>query len=112
MTRPQPINVMLAASVSAALHAATAVLFFPFLSFLLLCWGAAPVQFKSTISAANDGMVFAVIAPLFFAAFGFAVGGLAAFGHNVFAIDHQRQRILEMSREPMRARATSLGNAA
>jgi hypothetical protein len=111
MTRPQPINVLLVASVSAALHAATAVLFFPLLSFCMLCWGAAPVQFKGTIAAASDGMVFAVVAPLFFAAFGFFAGGLAALGHNVFAKD-QRQRTLAISREPARARAASLGNVA
>jgi hypothetical protein len=111
MTRPQPINVLLVASVSAALHAGTAVLFFPVLSFCMLCWGAAPIQFKGTISAASDGMVFAVIAPLFFAGFGFLAGGLAALGHNTFAKE-QRQRTLALSREPARARTASLGNVA
>jgi hypothetical protein len=114
MTRPQPINVLLAASVSAALHAGTAVLFFPVLSFCMLCWGAAPVQFKGTIAAASDGMVLAVIAPLFFAGFGFVAGGLAALGHNAFAKEHQ-QRTLAISREPARARSASsasLGNVA
>ena len=110
MTRPQPINVLLVATVSAALHAGTAVLFFPLLSFLMLCWGAAPVQFKGTISAASDGMLLAVISPLLFGVFGFLAGGLAALGHNVFAKD-QRKRALEI-REPARARAASLSNVA
>lgn len=113
MTRPQPINVLLVASVSAALHAGTAVLFFPVLSFCMLCWGAAPIQFKGTIAAASDGMVFAVIAPLFFAAFGFIAGGLAALGHNTFAKE-QLQRTLSIRREPVRTRtaSASLGNVA
>lgn len=110
MTRPQPINVLLVASVSAALHAGTAVLFFPLLSLLMLCWGSAPVQFKGAIAAAGDGMVFAVIAPLFFSVFGFFAGGSFALAHNVFAKDQQR-RTLEM-REPARARAVSLSNVA
>jgi hypothetical protein len=110
MTRPQPINVLLVATVSAALHAGTAVLFFPLLSFVLLCWGSAPVQFKGTIAAAGDGMVFAVIAPLFFGVFGLLAGGSFALAHNVFAKD-QRRRTLEI-REPVRARAASLGNVA
>jgi hypothetical protein len=110
MTRPQPINVLLVATVSAALHAGTAILFFPLLSFLMLCWGAAPVQFKSTITAASDGMVFAVVAPLLFGAFGFLAGGLAALGHNVFAKD-QRKRTVEVA-EPVRVRAASWGNVA
>ena len=111
MTRPQPINVLLVASVSAALHAGTAVLFFPILSFCMLYWGAAPVQFKGTIAAASDGMVFAVVAPLFFAVFGFLAGGLAALGHNAFAKE-QLQRTLVLSREPARVRAASLSNVA
>jgi hypothetical protein len=110
MTRPQPINALLVATVSAALHAGAAVLFFPLLSFLMLCWGAAPVQFKGAISAASDGMLLAVAAPLFFGAFGFLAGGLMALAHNVFAED-QRRRTLEI-KEPMRVRAASLSNVA
>jgi hypothetical protein len=110
MTRPQPINVMLVATASAALHAGTAVLFFPLLSFLMLCWGNAPVQFKGMIAAAGDGMLFAVIAPLFFGAFGFVAGGSFAMAHNVFARDEQR-RVLEI-KEPARVRSASLSNVA
>jgi hypothetical protein len=110
MTRPQPINVLLVAAVSAALHAGTAILFFPLLSFLMLCWGVAPVQLKSTISAANDGMVLAVIAPLVFGVFGFLAGGSMALAHNVFAKD-QRERTAKLA-APAHARAASLGNVA
>jgi hypothetical protein len=110
MTRPQPINALLVAGVSAALHAGTAVLFFPFLSFLMLCWGAAPVQFKGAVAAAGDGMVFAVIAPLVAGAFGFFAGGFFALAHNAFAHSH-RQHTLRL-REPARVRAASLGNVA
>ena len=110
MTRPQPINVMLVATVSAALHAGAAVLAVPLLSFLLLCWGAAPVQFKGVIAAASDGMVLAVAAPLFFGVLGFLAGGLMALAHNVFAIE-QRKRAPAIN-EPARVRAASLGNLA
>jgi hypothetical protein len=110
MTRPQPINALLVATVSAALHAGAAVLFFPLLSFLMLCWGAAPVQFKGAISATSDGMLLAVAAPLLFGAFGFLAGGLMALAHNVFA-ENQRRRTLEV-KEPMRVRAASLSNVA
>jgi hypothetical protein len=110
MTRPQPINALLVATVSAALHAGTAILFFPLLSFLMLCWGATPVQLKGTIAAASDGMVLAVMAPVIFGVFGFLAGGLAALGHNVFARD-QRKRTVEI-REPAHARAASFSNVA
>lgn len=110
MTRPQPINVMLVATVSAALHAGAAVLAVPPLSFLLLCWGAAPVQFKGVIATASDGMALAVAAPLFFGAFGLLTGGLMALAYNVFAKE-QRKRAPAIN-EPARVRAASLGNVA
>jgi hypothetical protein len=110
MTRPQPVNPLLVATVVAAIHAGAAVLFLPLLSLFMLCWGAAPVQFKGLVSATSDGMLLALAAPLFFGAFGFVAGGLAALGHNLFA-QHQRQRTLEIE-EPVLAPTASLGNAA
>jgi hypothetical protein len=110
MTRPQPINVLLVATVLAALHAGTAVLFLPLLSFLMLCWGSAPVQFKGMVSATSDGMVIVLVAPLFFGAFGFLAGGLAALLHNLFA-QHQRQQSFAIE-EAAHARTASFSNVA
>jgi hypothetical protein len=80
--------------VSAALHGAVAVVFVPVLSFLLLSWGAAPVQLSRAVEAAGNGMVFAVIAPLCCAGFGFFAGAFAAFTHNVFAKDQPRSAVI------------------
>lgn len=110
MTRPQPINVLLVATVLAALHAGTAVLFLPLLSFLMLCWGSAPVQFKGVVSATSDGMVIVLLAPIFFGIFGFCAGGLAALFHNLFA-QHQRQQSFAIE-EAAGVRAASLSNVA
>lgn len=86
------------------------MLFLPFVSLLLLCWGEAPVQFKGVVSATSDGMLLALAAPLVFGAFGFLAGGLVSMGHNLFA-QHQRQRTLEIE-ETVRSRTASLGNVA
>ena len=110
MTRPQPVNTLLVATVAAAIHAGAAVLFLPLLSLLLLCWGAAPVQFKGLVSATSDGMLLALATPLFFGIFGFLAGGLAAMGHNLFA-EHQRQLTLEIE-EAVRERTASFSTAA
>ena|SRR5215467_11079062 len=110
MTRPQPINALLVAGVSAAVHAGAAVLALPFLSFLMLSQGAVPAQMKETFAAADDGMVFAVVAPLAAGILGFLAGGFMAMAYNVFARSH-RERVLE-SRKLARVRAASLGNVA
>jgi hypothetical protein len=110
MTRPQPVNTLLVATVVAAIHAGAAVLFLPLLSVLMLCWGAAPVQFKGLVSSASDGMLLALAAPLVFGIFGFLAGGLTAMGHNLFA-EHQRQLTLEFE-ETIRSRVESLSNVA
>jgi hypothetical protein len=105
MTRPQPINTLLVAGVSAAAHAGTAVLALPFLSLLMLSQGAAPVQLKGAFAAADDGMVFAVVAPLAAGIFGFLAGGFMAMAYNVFARSH-RERVLQ-TRRLARVRAAS-----
>ena len=110
MTRPQPVNTLLVATVVAAIHAGAAVLFLPLLSLLMLCWGAAPTQLKGLVAATSDGMLLALAAPFFFGIFGFLAGGLAALGHNLFA-QQQLQRTLEFE-ETVDARAASLGNVA
>jgi len=110
MKGTQPISVFLVAMVSATLHGAAAVVFVPILSFLLLSWGAAPVQLSSTVAATGNGMVFAVIAPLCCAVFGFFAGAFAAFTHNVFAKDHPRPAVVVQ--EEMLVPGASLSNAA
>ena len=110
MTRPQPVNTLLVATVVAAIHAGAAVLFLPLLSLIMLCWGAAPAQFKGLVSATSDGMLLALAAPVFFGIFGFVAGGLAALGHNLFA-EHQRQLTLEVE-ESIRARTASFSTVA
>jgi hypothetical protein len=110
MSKPEPISVLFVAAVSAALHGGAAVLFVPILSFLLLCWGAAaPAQIKPSIGA-EDGMVFAVVAPALCAAFGFVAGALVALLHNVFA--QNQCRLTVEVREPLQVRAASLNNVA
>jgi hypothetical protein len=99
MKGTQPISVLLVAMVSAALHGAAAVVFVPILSFLLLSWGAPPVQLGRLIATAGNGMVFAVIAPLCCASFGFFAGAFAAFTHNVFAKEQRRPVVVAQEKE-------------
>jgi hypothetical protein len=110
MTRPQPINALLVAGVSAAVHAGAAVLALPFLSVLMLIQGAAPAQMKSAFAAADDGMVFAVITPLAAGIIGFLAGGFMAMAYNAFARSH-RERVLA-TRKLARVRTASVGNVA
>jgi len=108
MSKPESISVFFVALVSAAVHGGAAVLFVPILSFLLLCWGTAPAQIKP--SMVDDGMIFAVIAPALCAAFGFAVGALAALAHNMLA-QNQLQLSVKVS-EPSQMRTASLSKVA
>jgi hypothetical protein len=108
MSKPESISVFFVALVSAAVHGCAAVLFVPILSFLLLCWGTATAQIKPSTEV-DDGMIFAVIAPALCAAFGFAVGALAALAHNMLA-QNQHRLTVEVS-EPAQMRA-SLSNVA
>ncbi|MGZ7087973.1 MAG: hypothetical protein ACXVKH_00760 [Candidatus Angelobacter sp.] len=112
MIRPKPINVFLVAAVSALFHGGVAVLFTPMLSFLMFYWGAAPIQFSNTIAATSDGMVLAVLAPLFFAALGFVTGALVALVHNVFAKDQCRHTLEIEIKETMQPRQASLSHVA
>jgi hypothetical protein len=111
MTRPQSINALLVAGVSAAVHAGTAIVALPFLSFLALSEGAVPVQLKGVFATADDGMVFAVLAPLAAGVLGFLAGGFMAMAYNVFAKSH-RDRVMQSSRLAVRAAAASLENVA
>ena len=109
MSRPASINVFSVALVSGALHGGAAMMFVPIFSFLLLCWGTAPAQITSS-TRIDEGMVLAVIAPAFCAAFGFIVGALGALAHNALA-ENQRRHTVEVS-EPAQVRVASLTNVA
>ena|ERR1051325_11284800 len=109
MSRPQPINVVLVAATSAALHGGAAVLFVPTLSFLLLCWSGTPVPSKG-ISQTETGMSLALLAPFIATAFGFIAGAAMAFAHNMF-VNSQRKPALAINESP-RVQAASLSSAA
>jgi hypothetical protein len=111
MSRPQPINVVLVAATSAALHGGAAVLFVPSLSFLLLCWSGTPVPSK-VIGQTETGMSLALLAPFVATAFGFIAGAAMAFAHNMFA-NCQREPALAINESQSRvAQAASLSSAA
>jgi hypothetical protein len=109
MSRPQPINVLLVAAVSAALHGGAAVLLAPILSFTLLCWSTPAAQIEGAVKT-DQAMVFAVLAPAISAMFGFCAGALAGLGHNVFA-RNERSRTIRLS-EGRTVRAASFSNVA
>lgn len=108
MTRPQPINVLLVAAASAALHGGAAAVFAPILSFVLLCWNTPAVQIEHA-ARTEQAMVLAVLAPIISAIFGFCAGALAGLGHNFFA---RNQRKIGTLSEGRRVRAASFSNVA
>jgi hypothetical protein len=107
MSRPQPINVFLVATVSAAIHGGAAVLFAPMLSVLLLVWGQVPARLQ-----AEDGMVFAVLAPILGAAFGFVAGAVMALAHNMFAQGQRKLTVEIYESRRVQAASASLSNVA
>src|SRR5262249_48284960 len=109
MSRPQPINVFLVATASAALHGGAAALLAPILSFLLLCWSTPAAQIERAAKS-EDAMVLAVLSPAVSAIFGFCAGALAGLGHNVFA-RNQRSIAIRLS-EGRKVRAASFSNVA
>ena len=109
MSRPQPINVVLVATITAALHGGAAVLFVPILSFILLCWNGTPAHSKAAIQT-ETAMLFALLAPVIATAFGFAAGAMMAFVHNMFA-NCQREPALEIN-ESNKVSVAAISNAA
>ncbi len=109
MSRPQPINVVLVATSTAALHGGAAVLFVPILSFILLCWNGTPAHSKAAIQT-ETGMLFALLAPVIASAFGFAAGAMMAFAHNMFA--NCQQELAFAVGESKKARVAAISNAA
>lgn len=83
MRRVKMINVLLVASVSAVLHGAMAVLFVPAMALFFLAQHASSGQLNNPIT--ENAMVLAVIAPVAWAAVGFAAGAFMGFVWNTFA---------------------------
>jgi hypothetical protein len=109
MSRPQPINVLMVAAASAALHGGAAAVLAPILSFMFLCWTTPAAQIEHAAKA-ESAMVLAVLSPIVSAIFGFCAGALAGLGHNVFA-RNQRRVAIRFS-EGHKVRAASFSNVA
>ena len=109
ISRAASINVFSVALISGALHGGAAMLFVPIFSFLLLCWSTASAQVNPSL-AVDQGMVLAVIAPAFCAAFGFVVGALGALAHHALA-QNQRRDTVEVT-ELTQIRTASVTNVA
>ena len=109
MSRPQPINVLMVAAASAALHAGAAALMAPILSFMFLCWTTPAAQIEHAAKPEN-AMVLAVLSPLISALFGFCAGALAGLGHNVFA--RSQTRVAIRLSEGHKVRTASFSNVA
>ena len=107
MRRVKMINVFLVASVSAVLHGAMAVLFVPVMSLFFLAQHASLSQLNNPIT--ENAMVLAVIAPVAWAAVGFAAGAFMGFVWNMFAGAPIKPQIV---RVPVRVRAASQTTAA
>ena len=107
MRRVKVINVFLVASVSAVLHGAMAVLLVPVMSLFFLAQHASHAQLDNAIT--ENAMVLAVIAPVAWAAVGFAAGAFMGFVWNMFAGAPIKPQIV---RVPVRVHAVSQRTAA
>lgn len=103
MRKTRPVSVLLVATVSSALHGAIAVVVVPVLSFLYLISGSAAGRVGS--SATELGMTIAVLAPLGWAAVGFAMGALMSSLFNLFVNQEARPRVVVEERVEVGAAA-------
>ncbi|HEY6251338.1 MAG TPA: hypothetical protein VI685_15380 [Candidatus Angelobacter sp.] len=102
------VNVLFVASVSAILHGTLSLVFVPFFSTLLVS-----LTGPAHLSAADAGMLLAVITPLVYAGAGFALGALMAIGYNMFCWALLPSRIeREVVVEEEVAVAVAVGDAA
>jgi len=111
--QPRPVNVLFIAMASGALHLAVGVIFVPFLSMLMLSFGAQSVPGQMLLSA-EQGMICAVVAPFLYGAAGFGGGALMAFLFNRFvaALD-RREPVVKIVVEPaIQAQGATVGDAA
>ena len=109
MRRVKMINVLLVASVSAVLHGAMAVLFVPAMSLFFLAQHASNGQLNNPIT--ENAMLLAVIAPVAWAAVGFAAGAFMGFVWNMFAGAPIKPQIVRVA-VPVSTRAASQTSAA
>jgi hypothetical protein len=111
--KPRPVNVLFIAMASGALHLAVGVIFVPFLSMLMLSFGAQSVAGHTLISA-EQGMVFAVTAPFLYGAAGFGGGALMAFLFNRFvaALDRSHPAVKIVVEAAIETQAATVGDAA
>ena|SRR5581483_4966910 len=84
MLRLKSIGVLSAAKISAVLYGGLAVLFVPFLLLMAAVMSASSSAIPNAPSPAIF-VVFAVIAPFFYAAMGFIIGAIAALIYNLAA---------------------------
>ena len=104
MRRVKMINVFLVASVSAVLHGAMAVLLVPAMSLFFLAQHASGGQLNNPLT--ENAMILAVIAPVAWAAVGFAAGAFMGFVWNMFAGAPIKPQIVRVA-VPVRAAAAS-----
>ena len=110
MKQLKVINVFLVASVSAALHGIMAVIFVPAMSVMFLAHNTAQAQLSNPAITDNI-MVWAVVAPILWAAVGFIGGALMAFIWNLFAGEPARES-LAVTTSPIQVRPASQSSAA
>src|SRR5436309_12294226 len=96
MKQLKVINVFLVASVSAALHGVMAVIFVPAMSVIFLTHNTAQAQFSNPAITDNI-MIWAIVAPILWAAVGFIGGALMAFIWNLFAGEPAREQLAVVS---------------
>jgi len=104
------VSVPLAATVSAMVHAAWGVVCIPALSFLFLTATGSSAH-PAGMAATEQGMLFAVLAPILCATLGFAGGAVMAFLFNMFVEEKRRPAIVVEETVPLR-RASTVGDAA
>src|SRR5215472_15994695 len=100
MRNARPVSVLLVATVSAAVHGAIAVVVDPILSFLYLTGGA-----LAGSRATEFAMTMAVLAPLGWAAVGFAMAAFMSSMFNLFVNQEIRPRVVVEESVEVRANA-------
>jgi hypothetical protein len=101
MNKTHMMNILMMAGVSAAVHGFAAVLFVPALSFILLAVGAPPAPVKGLVASTDNGMVLAVLFPLFFALIGFVAGAFPALVYTMLTADKGAPRVPVEEPEPV-----------
>lgn len=93
MNKTRTSNILMIASVSAAVHGLVAVIVVPALSFVLLAVGDPPAPFRNLIAATDNGMAIAVMVPVIYALIGFVVGGFLSLVYTVLTAEDPAPRV-------------------